>query len=751
MALPAGMEACRVDLHLTEALVDSPLDPDRDPDTIPIAGAKVVFRASLNPSVVRIPSADPPTVVSLAPITVHTDANGDMVSPDGQLGVYLIPSTDERLDPHGWTWSVTITKPEIGLSISTQFVTTPGGHVNLGDVVPVPPNPGTALLQWEAVVADTQAARDEALAAKGAAEDAVAEAEGIAASINPTIPVVPSTVPQRDGAGALAVGAPTAPEHAMPLAAALVTFAKTEPRDINLRELGVSPSASAAANTATLKEAIADAPAGSRLLLPYSPDAVAINDALTVPPGKPLRFAGLGGKAKITQTVWPRPVFDLLNADGSTVEDFDLFMSQPRANTSTGAGRDGGAKTYASAVWIAGSEMAVRRIKAAGFTAGIRLTNWNQTAGARTGYASDHVFEDILVTGCDWGIVGTGWRRVLCRNVSGDYSLTPGSADPAHLIYVSAGATSMDVTVDGAQAADSTGGSAYSFKIVNGLVARGLTARNCEGGFFNLESIIGGDLSGLYAVDDAPYGDDGSIFMFGSNEDVTIRDVVLRMRASQRAIRLSGSDVTLRDALVSVPHETNKQAGDIFVATTRGHLENVRVVNTGTGCNIGILVSSSAVDTTIRGGGGTDTFRYVMVSGSATRTSIEYDPAATTPKTSVSGHRVLFVQGASVRVRPARTVETFTTGGGTVQVRADQVTNAVINVTGTGNVTVQLVEPFPGATITYVVTNTTAAAMGTVTWTGHTLAAPFTSPAAGASATITFTHDGTGWREVSRA
>lgn len=577
-----------------------------------------------------------------------------------------------------------------------------------------------------------------------------AASQDVAALGTPDVQATADSIPKRTAAGTVKTAAPVDDDDAVSLASAMATFAKTEPRDINLRELGVSPTASAATNTTLLTQAITDAPAGSRLLLPYSPDEVAINDALTVPPGKPLRFAGLGGKAKITQTVWPRPVFDLLNADGSTVEDFDLFMSQPRANTSTGAGRDGGAKTYASAVWIAGSEMAVRRIKAAGFTAGIRLTNWNQTAGARTGYASDHVFEDILVTGCDWGIVGTGWRRVVCRNVAGDYSLTPGSADPSHLIYVSAGSPSVDVTVDGAQAADSTGGSAYSFKIINGLVARGLTARNCEGGFLNTESIIGGDLSGLYAVDDAPYGDDGSIFMFGSNEDVSIRDTVLRMRVSQRAIRLAGADVTLRDTLVSVPHEVNKQTGDVVVATTRGQLENVRVVNTGAGSNVGVLVSSSSTDTAIRGGGGTGTFRYVMVSAGAARTSIEYDPAATTPKTSVSGYRVLYVQGASVRVRPARTLETYTTAGGTVQVRADQVTNAVINVTGTGNVTVQLVEPFPGATITYVVTNTTGAAMGTVTWTGHTLAAPFTSPAAGASATITFTHDGTAWRETAR-
>lgn len=562
--------------------------------------------------------------------------------------------------------------------------------------------------------------------------------------------IVVDQIPDSVGLDEEAIDAKLVADGYLTTVAATSAFAVREPREINLRTAGVLPTNTATQNTTAFNAAIAAAPSGSRLVLPYSADPVLINDALTVPPGKALRFAGLGGRAKIHQTVWPKPVFDLNNADGSVIEDFDLTMTQTRV-VGTGTVRDGSSRTYASAVWAAASDITVRRIKATGFTAAIRLTNWNQTLGARSGYASDNLFEDITAVGCDWGIVGTGWRRVTCRNISGDYSLTSGSTDPSHLVYVTDGQTNLDVTVENANAWNGTGGHAYSFKTTDGLTVRGLTSRACQG-FMNLESVVNADLGGMLVTGDLTPDDLGSIYMFGSCVNVVIHDMHMELAVSQRAVRLAGTDVTLRDSKIVVPHSVNKTAGDVFVTGTRPVCENVRVVNTGAGSNSAIVLST-AVDAKVLGGGGTDVYRYVVVNAGSTGAILDYDPAASTPKTSVTGYRVASVAGelATARVRPARTVQTFPTSGGTVQVRADQVTHAIINATGSGAITVSLVEPFVGATITYAIANTTGSAMGAVTWTSHIMSGTFTSPAAGLTKWVTFTYDGTSWREVSRS
>ena len=48
MSLPANVGFGRVTGRLIRAILDSPIDPDTEPDGVPIEGAKVTFTASVN-------------------------------------------------------------------------------------------------------------------------------------------------------------------------------------------------------------------------------------------------------------------------------------------------------------------------------------------------------------------------------------------------------------------------------------------------------------------------------------------------------------------------------------------------------------------------------------------------------------------------------------------------------------------------------------------------------------------------------
>lgn len=162
MGLPANVNFCNVTGRFIRAVGDGP-DEGREPDGVPVSGLSVVFTATLNPPIVRNLAESVSIVID--PITCTTDASGYLLGPDGTPGVMLVASDDTDLDPHGWTWTATVSGGTFP-RISTTFVAPVDGSVDLATVVPVPPNPGSQISQWQAVVTTTTTARDEAVAAR---------------------------------------------------------------------------------------------------------------------------------------------------------------------------------------------------------------------------------------------------------------------------------------------------------------------------------------------------------------------------------------------------------------------------------------------------------------------------------------------------------------------------------------------------------------------------------------------------------
>ena len=175
MSLPANVGFGRVTGRLIRAILDSPSDADTDPDGVPIEGAKVIFTASVNRVVKK--TATPPVSIFIDPVTVVTNSDGILVSPDGTEGVTLVASDASDLDPSGWTYKVTMTAPSI--STLSWSITVPEGSVqDLATAIPVPSSPGSQLAAWQAVVAEITGGTDglEALVDRAAASAGVAQA-----------------------------------------------------------------------------------------------------------------------------------------------------------------------------------------------------------------------------------------------------------------------------------------------------------------------------------------------------------------------------------------------------------------------------------------------------------------------------------------------------------------------------------------------------------------------------------------------
>ena len=180
MALPANVGFGRVTGRLIRAILDTAEDEDHDPNGIPIENAKINFTASVKHVVNR--TATPPVSIFIDPVTVVTNSDGILVSPDGTEGVTLVASDDADLDPSGWTYKVTMTAPSIS-ALSWSITVPEGSTQDLSTAIPVPANPGKAIVEWQRLRDEVLDYRDEVLdyrdEAKASAEQAEVAAQQV--------------------------------------------------------------------------------------------------------------------------------------------------------------------------------------------------------------------------------------------------------------------------------------------------------------------------------------------------------------------------------------------------------------------------------------------------------------------------------------------------------------------------------------------------------------------------------------------
>ena len=157
MPLPESIGTGLVTGRLVKAMIDGP-DDDRNSDYAPLEGFKVVFTPSVN--TVRTKSQSP-AIIALLPITVNTNEEGFIVSPDGQEGVRLVATNDPNLSPTNFTYEVSVSGEDI--ESKSWFITVPKDSTqDLSTTYPVPENLGSEIPIWKEMIERAEAAANRA-------------------------------------------------------------------------------------------------------------------------------------------------------------------------------------------------------------------------------------------------------------------------------------------------------------------------------------------------------------------------------------------------------------------------------------------------------------------------------------------------------------------------------------------------------------------------------------------------------------
>ena len=125
MGMPSNVGYGRVEGRLIRAVLDGP-DENRTPDGVPLANATVTFTADVTHA--RNKHAVPPVMIFFDTISVRTDDDGMLVSPDGQQGVWLVAVDDADIDPMIGAYTLTAAAPVYyaTISVARPFVAPSG-------------------------------------------------------------------------------------------------------------------------------------------------------------------------------------------------------------------------------------------------------------------------------------------------------------------------------------------------------------------------------------------------------------------------------------------------------------------------------------------------------------------------------------------------------------------------------------------------------------------------------------------------
>lgn len=350
-------------------------------------------------------------------------------------------------------------------------------------------------------------------------------------------------------------------------------------REFNVQAFGATGDGSSDDSTAI--QTALTAAAGAIVFFPQPSSYYKITVPLTVSAGTTFL---LDPGCIIEQTTKYNPVFDILDADGVTIQGNGALLRYTGSRTFTSSGSFRGEQQYAygAGVWTNSDRTHVSNLRVEGFTEGVYLSGW--TGAAQTNYAAvNNVIADLVVNTVDFGVLMSGQSDVTLRGIRGTSVVSPSSTNPSHLIYISHAARCRQVAISDCEAWDIADSAAYQIKGVDGGTVKNLAARNCAG-LMNLATGTGDDnydltFSNIHGRDMASSGGNGCIFMGANNHRVKIDGLSIHQATSDRAIRLDGTDCALSNVVVRARHDSQADTYDVAVLGTRNTIDGISIVN----------------------------------------------------------------------------------------------------------------------------------------------------------------------------
>lgn len=561
VTMPEGVSFCRVHGHWIEAVRDGP-DSDPNPDAKPLTGTVTLTPVVTGTGIVKVGS----TGMVVRPITVTIV--------DGRVDFYVVASVDQDTNPQDWTYRVDVRFNGGG----SYFF-----HINApadGDV--------------DLITATSVAGSGGAWVTQGPEGPGFSEAEIVGDSLvltrttGDTIDL--GTVVGRDGEP----GAPGMPGvNAVPADEAVAAYiaGATETATALADRVGIIAGVVDDDMTDNRAAIQACLDRGGAWRLPHTSGRYAISGALmfTVA-GTELHHRN----APIRQTVIPDSVH-VVDAPDVVIEGevvgqvgpLDLTGMFSTAWESTViASKLAGINAYSNA-----HRMHVPYLRAEGFSAGIRVTNWDlATESVASTHIEDVNVEELHVRNVEFGMSARGTDRFRWGRVVGGYRGPIGGKRPPHLLYF-AGDDADNTEVAGGYGlavweGGTTEGQAFQFKGVSGgnlgvLVARGcpgaLNLMDCTGWTVDLEST--GDLStGEYGS--VSISRTGLVEPFGK---FTRMDVVM---ASDGVVyrALNGDGISFPNGMSVIANHTttgSSTAFDIEIRGTNCDVASIRYDNAG--------------------------------------------------------------------------------------------------------------------------------------------------------------------------
>ena len=368
----------------------------------------------------------------------------------------------------------------------------------------------------------------------------------------------------------------------------LDTLKGAEPINLSLR--GVSHTNTAASNTALIQAAVVEAEASGRsLVFPWVPDGswIDINERIIVATGG-ISLVGQGEATRIRQTVFPRPVFEILS-DDVIVDGFRFDGGTWNATGFATLFRGGETlQGWSCGVWMGGHRNVVRNVRATNFISAVRTSNFDVPSDQDVAAKDGCSVENITHSDVAFGLLVRGVKNFTFRNIKGSYKLMPGSGLPPHLLYFTgSGTTEAPIYSENVTGSDCTSDNgqysfAYQLKYVKGGAFGNLVARNSAGllHVMNSQDLFFNNM--VSTGDIATDVNGGSIDIEDVNERIIMSNITIAMANNGKPVRIGSSvvDSVLKDSLFISNHSAAGTAGneyDIDIRGTRNVVDNCTV------------------------------------------------------------------------------------------------------------------------------------------------------------------------------